>query len=71
MALTIISKVNGAGEGEVQKRERLARRSLWSKFQCHLPGGLWVPVSPVGPDYTPDSLVSPRSETLEKTRVPG
>lgn len=61
MSLTIISKVNGVGESEAQKRERLARK-------VHV---VRVPVSSVGPDYTPVSLVSPRNETLEKTRVPG
>lgn len=44
---------------------------MWSEFQYHLPGDFWVPVSPVSPDYTPDFLVRPRREILEKTRVPG
>ena len=54
------------------KREKdLPESSMWSEFHRHLPGGFWVPVSPVRPDYTPDFLVRPRREILEKTRVPG
>ena len=71
MSLTIISRLLELVRVRHIKEKELPGRSMWSKFQCRLPGGFWVPVSPVGPDYTPDSLVSPRSETLVKPGVPG